>query len=114
MKSYELQAELNAYLSKLDSKIAEYKSILQSVKSVSTSMNSFDGLNTKFYTGITSNINSVSSSIGNNISTLESLKGAVTSSVVPRIRELKIQEDAEEERKRRKRLENMEKKLERE
>ncbi len=93
MKSYELQAELNSYLSKLDGKISEYNTLLQSTKTINNSLHSFDGSNTKFYEGINSNINAVSSSIGNNISTLNSLKSAVTSSVVPRIRELKRQED---------------------
>ena len=32
MKSYELQAELNSYLSKLDGKISEYNTLLQSTK----------------------------------------------------------------------------------
>lgn len=93
MKSYELQAELNSYLSKLDGKISEYNALLQSTKTINNSIQSFDGSNTKFYAGINSNINSVSSSIGDSISTLNSLKSAVTSNVVPRIRELKRQED---------------------
>ena len=93
MKSYELQAELDSYLGKLDSKIAEYNTLLQSTKTIINSMQSFDGINTKFYSGITSNINNVSTSICNSISTLNSLKSTVRGSVVPRIRELKRQED---------------------